>query len=133
MIQRLQTSVLVTSTGASTRIEGGKLSDKDVQALLRNQRVTKFRTRDEQEVGGYLELLEAVFESWRDIPFTENAILGLHQQVLRHSQKDARHKGGYKFGSNRVEARNQDGEFVGIVFDSTPPHLVAKEMQELIA
>jgi Fic family protein len=133
MIQRLQTSVLVTSTGASTRIEGSKLSDKDVQALFRSQRITKFRTRDEQEVGGYLEVLGEVFENWADIPFTENAIMGLHQQMLRHSEKDARHKGGYKFGSNRVEARDQDGALVGVVFDPTPPHLVAKEMQELIS
>ncbi len=132
MVQRLQTSVLVTSTGASTRIEGSKLSDKDVQALFRNQRITKLRTRDEQEVGGYLEVLEAVFEQWRDIAFTENSILGLHQRMLHHSEKDARHKGGYKFGSNRVEARNHDGQLVGVVFDPTPPHLVAKEMQELI-
>jgi len=132
MVQRLQTSVLVTSTGASTRIEGSKLSDKDVQALFRNQRITKFRTRDEQEVGGYLEVLKTVFEQWRDISFTENTILGLHQRMLHHSAKDVRHKGVYKLGSNRVEARDQDGQLVGIVFDPTPPHLVSKEMQELI-
>lgn len=83
-------------------------------------------------MGGYLEVLESVFDHWNDIPFTENAILSLHQQMLRHSEKDVRHKGGYKFGSNRVEARDQDGALVGIVFDPTPPHLVAKEMQELI-
>ena len=132
MVQRLQTSVLVTSTGASTRIEGSKLSDKDVQALFRNPRITKFRTRDEQEVGGYLEVLEIIFEQWQDIPLTENSILSLHQQMLRHSEKDTRHKGIYKFGSNRVEARDQDGQLVGVVFDPTPPHLVSKEMRELI-
>ncbi len=132
MIQRLQTSVLVTSTGASTRIEGSKLSDKDVQALFRQHRITKFKTRDEQEVGGYLEVLQLVFEQWADIPFSETTILSLHQKMLTHSEKDARHKGGYKFGSNRVEARDHTGELVGVIFDPTPPHLVAKEMQELI-
>ncbi len=132
MAQRLQTSVLVTSTGASTRIEGSKLSDKDVQALFQKQRITKFKTRDEQEVGGYLEVLKTVFEHWSDIPFTESSILGLHQQILQYSEKDIRHKGTYKFGSNRVEARDQAGELVGVIFDPTPPHLVAKEMQELL-
>lgn len=52
--------------------------------------------------------------------------------MLIYSEKDSRHKGQYKFGSNRVEAKNQHGEVVGIIFDPTPPHLVKKEMQELI-
>ena len=132
MVERLQTSVLVTSTGASTRIEGSKLSDKQVQALFRKHHITKFKTRDEQEVGGYLEVLQLVFEQWADIPFSESSILSLHSQMLGYSDKDVRHKGTYKFGSNRVEARDQDGALVGVIFDPTPPHLVAKEMQELI-
>ena len=132
MVQRLQTSVLVTSTGASTRIEGSKLSDQDVQALFQKHRITQFKTRDEQEVGGYLEVLQLVFDQWQDIPFSESSILSLHQQLLRHSEKDTRHKGTYKFGSNRVEARDNTGKLLGVIFDPTPPHLVAKEMQELL-
>jgi len=77
--------------------------------------------------------LTLVFEQWADIPFTENTILNFHQQLLQYSDKDKRHKGQYKFGSNRVEDRDVDGKLVGIVFDPTPPHLVAKEMSELIA
>lgn len=132
MIERLQTSVLVTSTGASTRIEGSRLSDQDVQALFNKHRITKFKTRDEQEVGGYLEVLQIVFEQWQDIRLSESTILSLHQQMLRHSEKDQRQRGAYKFGSNRVEARDQSGKLVGVVFDPTPPHLVPKEMQELV-
>lgn len=132
MIERLQTSVLVTSTGASTRIEGSRLSDRDVQALFNKHRITKFKTRDEQEVGGYLEVLQIVFEQWQDIRLSESTILSLHQQMLRYSEKDQRQRGAYKFGSNRVEARDQSGKLVGVVFDPTPPHLVPKEMQELV-
>lgn len=132
MIERLQTSVLVTSTGASTRIEGSRLSDQDVQALFNKHRITKFKTRDEQEVGGYLEVLQIVFEQWQDVRLSESTILSLHQQMLRHSEKDQRQRGAYKFGSNRVEARDQSGKLVGVVFDPTPPHLVPKEMQELV-
>ena len=132
IIQRLQTSVLVTSTGASTRIEGSKLSDQQVQELYQQHHITDFKTRDEQEVGGYLDVLQTIFEQWADIPLTENIILGLHQQMLQHSVKDAGHKGGYKFGPNRVEAKDHTGAVVGIVFDPTPPYLVEKEMRELI-
>jgi len=131
-IERLTHSVIVTSTGASNRIEGNRLNDREVEALYQKLRIKKFRTRDEQEVAGYLEMLERVFENYRDMPVTESSILQLHQDMLRHSEKDGRHKGQYKFGPNRVEARDRGGKVIGIIFDPTPPHLVAKEMQELV-
>ena len=65
VLGRLKKSVLVTSTGASTRIEGARLSDEDVEKLMRGLRVQKFADRDKQEVKGYYELLENVFDSWR--------------------------------------------------------------------
>lgn len=132
MVERLKTSVIVTSTGASTRIEGSKLSDQEVKKLFRKQNIQAFKTRDEQEVGGYLEVLKLVFEQWEDMPFTESTILSLHQMMLGYSEKDQRHMGLYKFGSNRVEARDPDGQLVGVIFDPTPPHLVQKEMSELL-
>jgi Fic family protein len=131
-IERLTSSVIVTSTGASNRIEGNKLSDAEVEKLYKNLRIKKFKTRDEQEVAGYLECLEVVFENYEDIKITESWILGLHDQMLQYSEKDSRHKGQYKFGSNRVEAKDKKGNLVGVIFDPTPPHLVKKEMQELI-
>jgi Fic family protein len=131
-IERLTHSVIVTSTGSSNRIEGNRLNDAEVEALYKNLRIRKFRTRDEQEVAGYLEMLELVFASYRHIPVRESSILQLHRDMLRHSDKDARHKGQYKFGPNRVEAKDRSGKVVGIVFDPTPPHLVQKEMQELV-
>src|SRR5580658_5092528 len=60
-IERLTHSVIVTSTGASNRIEGNRLSDAEVEALYRKMRIKSFRTRDEQEVAGYLDMMERVF------------------------------------------------------------------------
>lgn len=131
-LTRLTHSVIVTSTGASNRIEGNRLSDEEVEKLYRNLRIQKFKTRDEQEVAGYLELLELIFENHDVMPLNESLILDLHGKMLRHSKKDDRHRGGYKFGSNRVEAKDTSGNIVGVVFDPTPPHLVEKEMQELL-
>ncbi len=130
-IEKLTHSVIVTSTGSSNRIEGNKLTDKEVDALYRNLRIKKFRTRDEQEVAGYLEMLELVFGHYADIPVKESTILQLHGDMLKYSEKDSRHKGQYKFGSNRVEAKDQKGNVIGVIFDPTPPHLVKKEMEEL--
>lgn len=132
-IERLTHSVIVTSTGASNRIEGNKLTDAQVETLYKNLRIRKFKTRDEQEVAGYLEMLELVFESYSDITLKESTILQFHLDMLKYSDKDERHRGQYKFGANRVEAKDQKGKVVGIIFDPTPPHLTPKEMQELLA
>src|ERR1039458_2374668 len=49
VLGRLKKSVLVTSTGASTRIEGAHLSDEDVEKLMRGVFIQKFSDRDKQE------------------------------------------------------------------------------------
>jgi len=131
-IERLTRSVIVTSTGSSNRIEGNRLSDIEVEHLYKDLRVKKFKTRDEQEIAGYLKCLELVFNNYNNIPISESSILALHQDMLIFSERDVRHKGHYKFGSNRVEAKDATGNIVGVIFDPTPPYLVKKEMQELI-
>lgn len=95
----------IESVGSSTRIEGAKLSDAEVEALLSRAMSTKsFKTRDEQEVAGYAEAMDLVFEAHADMRLTENHIRQLHQILLRHSAKDARHRGAYKTLSNNVVA-----------------------------
>ena len=64
----------IESIGSSTRIEGSKLSDREVEQLLSNLEIKSFATRDEQEVAGYAELMDLVFSSWQDIPFTQGGI-----------------------------------------------------------
>lgn len=132
VLQRLKKSVIITSTGASTRIEGARLSDAQIEQLLRGLKIHKLITRDEQEVAGYAELLTNIFNAYHNIQFNENTIKHFHSELLKYSEKDTRHKGGYKFGSNRVEARDSHGKIIGILFDPTPPHLVPKKMQELV-
>jgi len=132
-ISRLTRSVIVTSTGASNRIEGNRLSDDEVEALYRTLRLRTLKTRDEQEVAGYLEALELVLESYADMKLNEALILQLHRDMLKYSDRDERQRGAYKFGPNRVEAKDQDGNVVGVIFDPTPPHLTPKEMNDLVA
>lgn len=131
-LDRLTRSVIITSSGSSNRIEGNKLTDEQVESLYKNLSVKKFKTRDEQEIVGYLKCLELIFNNYEEISITESFILKLHNDMLVHSEKDVRHKGNYKFSSNRVEAKDHNGDIVGTIFDPTPPYLVKKEMQELI-
>src|SRR3990167_1672395 len=92
----------IESIGSSTRIEGAKLTDREVERLLANLEIKKFSTRDEQEVAGYAEVMETVFQAWKDIPITENHIKQLHRDLLRYSDKDERHRGEYKTLRNDV-------------------------------
>ena len=131
-ISRLTQSVIVTSAGASNRIEGNQLSDEEVEALYRNFHIRKFKTRDEQEVAGYLEMLERILGSYESMKLSESLILQLHRDMLQYSDKDERQRGVYKFGPNRVEAKDSDGKVIGVIFDPTPPHLTPKETQELV-
>ena len=123
----------IESIGSSTRIEGSKLTDREVEKLLSNLAIQTFDTRDEQEVAGYAELMDLVFNSWRDIPFNENHVKQLHQILLSHSEKDARHRGQYKTHSNSVAAFDENGDQIGIVFETATPFDTPRLIAELVA
>ena len=131
-IENLTRSVIVTSTGASNRIEGNRLTDIEVESLYKKLNVKKFKARDEQEIAGYLQCLECVFKNHKELTVSESNILKLHDDMLHFSDRDSHHKGHYKTNANRVEAKEMTGRVVGVIFDPTPPFLVRKEMQELV-
>lgn len=128
---RLKRSVLVTSTGASTRIEGALLSDADIEKLLRGISIQQFSDRDKQEVQGYYELLANVFEAWESLRFTESLIKHFHAELLKYVEKDQLHRGEYKKQENKVHMVDEAGQSLGVLFDTTPAWLTGKEMQEL--
>jgi len=132
VLGRLKRSVLVTSTGASTRIEGSHLSDSDIEKLMRGIGIQKFRDRDTQEVQGYYELLNNVFNAWERIRFSESTIKHFHKELLQYVPKDERHRGDYKKQENKVHMIDESGQSIGILFDTTPAYLTPKEMQELV-
>ena len=132
ILGKLKKSVLITSTGASTRIEGAGLSDEDIEKLMRGISIQKFADRDKQEVKGYYELLENVFESWKHIQFSESAIKHFHKELLKYVEKDKLHRGNYKKTENKVEMIDSEGKSIGKLFDTTPAYLTPKGMQELV-
>lgn len=132
ILDRLKRSTLVTSTGASTRIEGSRLSDAEVDKLIRGLVIQKLIDRDAQEVQGYFEVLKLVFDNFREMSFSESIILSLHHQLLKYSSKDERHKGNYKNLENKVEMLDQSGKVLSVLFDTTPAYLTPKATQELV-
>jgi Fic family protein len=123
----------IESVGSSTRIEGSKLTDREVEKLLSKIQIKKFDSRDEQEVAGYAETMETIFHSFDDIPITENHLKQLHRDLLRYSQKDERHRGEYKKLPNNVVAFDADGKMVGVVFETATPFDTPRRMTELVA
>ncbi len=132
-LSALRRVATIESIGSSTRIEGSKLSDREVERLLSKLEIQSFATRDEQEVAGYAELMQLVFESWQDIRISENHIKQLHQTLLRLSDKDLRHCGNYKTHPNHVAAFDENGKQIGIVFQTASPFDTPRLMSELIA
>ena len=122
----------IESVGSSTRIEGSKLSDREVEKLLAKLEIKSFETRDEQEVAGYAELMETIFSAWSYIPINENHIKQLHRDLLAHSTKDESHRGEYKTLANRVAAFDEQGNEVAVIFETATPFDTPRLMGELI-
>jgi Fic family protein len=132
-LSALKRVATIESIGSSTRIEGSKLTDREVERLLSNLEIKSFATRDEQEVAGYAETMELIFQSWEAITLTENHIKQLHRDLLRYSEKDSNHRGNYKTQPNNVAAFDEDGNQVGIVFETATPFDTPQRMSELVA
>lgn len=130
-LKELRKIATIESIGSSTRIEGATLTDVEVEKLLKSVKITKLKTRDEEEVVGYYEVLQIILDNYQEIKLTESYLHQLHSLLLKHSSKDQRHKGKYKNLSNQVVANYPDGS-QRTIFKTTEPHLTATEMQEVL-
>ncbi|SFW48726.1 Fic family protein [Chitinophaga sancti] len=131
-LSSLKKVATIESIGSSTRIEGSKLTDKQVEALLSNLEIQKFTTRDEQEVAGYSTVMNLLFQSYTEIPLSENYIQQMHSLLLKHSEKDNWHRGSYKKSPNHVEAFDSTGKSIGVVLETSNPFKTPIRMQDLI-
>lgn len=131
ILGRLKAWVIITSTGASTRIEGAKMTDEEIARFLRGLKTKRPESRDEQEVAGYADLIGRIFDNYQTLKLSENWILQFHSILLHFSDKDQIHKGKYKNSPNTVVMKNKEGKQV-ILFNPTAPYLVRPEMQDVI-
>ncbi len=131
ILKRLRKSVIITSTGASTRIEGANMTDEEIELFLNALKSNPPENRDEEEVAGYANLLGRVFDSWNKLKLSESTILSFHEILLHYSKKDDLHKGKYKTKENLVMAVNPQGE-QAVIFRPTEAWLTKKEMDDVI-
>ena len=132
-LENLRRVAAIESIGSSTRIEGAKLSDREVDRLLSKIDITTLASRDEQEVAGYAAAMETVFAHYDAIDLTENHIMQLHRDLLQYADGDERHRGAYKTLDNHVEAFGPDGESLGVVFETAGPFETPARMEALVA
>jgi Fic family protein len=131
-LRALRHVATIESIGSSTRIEGVKLTDRQIETLLANLQRHAFKSPDEQEVAGYAKAMDLLFQSWEELTLTENHLKQLHAVLLSFSAKDEYHRGQYKRTPNNVVAYDRDGKEIGVVFETTSPFQTPLEMQQLV-
>jgi Fic family protein len=131
-LTRLLHVATIESIGSSTRIEGSSLSNAQVDAFLADITARSIQSRDEQEVAGYADVMQTIFDSWTVMPFSESTIRQLHRMLMPHSTKDDWHRGSYKTSSNAVAAFDADGKNLGVVFQTAEPFDTPRLMTDLV-
>ena len=129
-MKELRQIATVESSGSSTRIEGSTLTNEEVKTLLYSVKINSLKSREQQEVFGYYEVLHLLLEEFEHIKFQQNEVHYLHKLLLKNSTKGERHRGNYKTLSNKVVAVSPQGT-ERVIFETTLPFLVEKEMKNL--
>jgi Fic family protein len=130
-LSHLKYVATIESIGSSTRIEGVTLTNQEIETFLKNMSTTSFASRDEQEVAGYSDLMNVIFDQYSDLNINENHLKQMHSILLKYSTKDERHRGGYKTLSNSVGAF-LDGKLQAIIFETASPFETPLMMTDLM-
>ena len=95
----------IQSTEASNKIEGIYTSDERLKKIVLDK--TTPRTRNEQEIAGYRDVLATIHDSYEFIPVRPSIILQLHRDLYKFSGKEM--GGAYKVSDNRIEETDAQG------------------------
>lgn len=104
-LERLVEVAKIQSTDSSNRIEGIGTSNVRMKQLVEDR--TTPRTRDEQEIVGYRDVLNMIHESYEHIPLKGDVILQLHRDLLAYTDKTF--GGKFKNTQNYINETHADG------------------------
>ena len=126
LIDQLKKTSIITSSGASTRIEGAIMADEQVRELVdKGCKITRISSRSEREVAGYVKALNYIYNHFETLIISEKTIRELHQLLtseLTENYLPSKQRGAYKDISNDVVETNSDtGEIIKVWFKTTPP------------
>lgn len=95
----------IQSTEASNKIEGIYTSDDRLKALVKDK--TRPKTRNEEEIAGYRDVLNTIHDSFEHIPIKPAIILQLHRDLYKYQGYDI--GGRYKNADNIIEEEDSAG------------------------
>jgi Fic family protein len=95
----------IQSTEASNKIEGIYTSDERLKKIVLDK--TTPRTRNEQEIAGYRDVLATIHESYEYIPLRPPMILQLHRDLYKFSGMAI--GGNYKNSDNVIAETDAEG------------------------
>lgn len=127
-LEKLVEIAKVQSTEASNAIEGIVTTNTRIRQLV--QEKTTPRSRDEQEIAGYRDVLSIIHESFDSIQITQNYILQLHKILYRYMNNPA--AGRTKTVQNYISASYPDGH-TETLFTPLAPHETAEALDRLCA
>ena len=120
-LEKLVEIAKVQSTETSNEIEGIRTTNTRLKQLLSEK--TTPRTRDEEEIAGYRDVLNVIHESYEYIPVTANYLLQLHKILYSHSGKSI--GGKFKNVQNYISGIDANGKeytiFTPLAPYETPP------------
>jgi len=120
----LKKTVIITSAGASTRIEGAHLSDEEILKKLSGLKIKTIRDRDEAEVAGYIDCKKYIFDHYAELELSEHGIRSLHQMMMAYLPESVfplHQRGVYKNITNSVVRVDHETGNEEIIFETTPP------------
>ena len=110
VLTNLMEAANIQSTEASNKIEGLYTSNERLKKLVQDK--TTPRTRNEQEIAGYRDVLATICESFDYIPPKPAMILQLHQELYKFS--GVSYGGKYKTTDDESENKTVHFHFVSV-------------------
>lgn len=133
----LKKTTIITSAGASTRIEGAHLTDEEIVQKLEGLHIRKIADRDEAEVAGYIDCMGYIFDHFQELDISEHTIRSLHQMMCNYLSNDVLapdQRGAYKNVPNSVVRIDHATGRQEIIFETTPPGVQTEtEMKDLVS
>lgn len=149
----LHRQALISTIGASTRIENAVLTDQEIDwvdtTLSQDGKGTAFesrrgfildklskdRERSIEEVAGCREMLTTIYQQAPELfPLSEVHLRGLHHELLRYFPQASQHAGSYKTAPNKVVSLSHETGRQETVLDPADPGIMTQTaMAGLIA
>ena len=126
LFEKLQHTAMVDSIQSSNAIEGIVTTAERVKKLVYKQ--SEPFTHDEQEILGYRDVLDEIYNHYEDLEITGDLLKHFHMLMLRTTSPDA---GKYKQQNNWIQERDEQGR-ISIRFVPVKASEIPQAIEQMI-